>query len=77
MSTWRVSWQDYRGWPHRAYQAPPKVEFEDYETKEMAVERAGDLRKHGMTVSVSPTPSPKRGRQPRRAPFNADWRLKA
>jgi len=77
MTTWRCSWQDYRGWPQKHNAPPPMVEFQDYETKEEAEARAAHERKAGMTVCVAPTPDfAVRHRRRRNAKaFNAEWRL--
>lgn len=75
--TWRCSWQDYRGWPSMAGQAPPLMHTEDFDTEDAARSAANVYRKMGLTacVSRSPPPTPARQHKHNRDPFNAGWKL--
>lgn len=66
---WRCSWQDYRGWRTADLEQPrPVVQVKDFGTLEEANVEASLRRAAGMTVCVSPTPDPRRGRRRSRFP---------
>ena len=58
--TFRVSWQDYRGWRERnPNEKVPLVRFEDLETKDEADARKAQLKLDGLIACVAPTPAPR------------------